>query len=127
MAGNLQTYTLAYVYVDGLLMAEESSLTLGRKSNSQQVNTTAKGYSGESPGSILMDGSFEAAVPATGFELDVSRSIRELRVHEFQFFAANAVLTTKGYFLEDSFNHAVDSASKISYTLRLEYADWQNL
>ena len=60
----VQLYTLAYVTVENALLTEEASVTVNRATNSQVVNTVAKGYAGESPGAATTEIQVTNAVPA---------------------------------------------------------------
>lgn len=121
---NLQLYTAAFVYVNGALLAEEASVTVNRSTNSQQVITVAKGYAGESPGAAMCEITVESAVPAADFELDPSKFLGELRVTEFTVFAAGNTLTFKGFIISDNFSHAANTESKLSFSARGQFAEW---
>lgn len=121
----LQRYTDVSVYVNGRLLIESTSISVNRKSGSQPVNTQAKGFAGMSPGSPMMEITIENAVPSADFELDAGSFIRNMDVNEFMFFAAGKSLTTNGFFTDDSFSGAVDTASKLSQNIMAEFAEWQ--
>lgn len=124
MASSLQLYTAASVYVNGSLLAEEASVQVKRATNSQQVITVAKGYAGESPGAAMCEVTVESAVPADDFELNPGKFMSELAVVEFTIFAAGNTLTFKGFVTEDNFSHAANSESKLSFSARGSFADW---
>lgn len=124
MSSNPQAYTTANVYINGSLLAEEASVTVKRASNSQEIKSVAKGYSGESPGAAMCEVSVESNVPADDFEFDASKAIGEIQVVEFTIFAAGRTLTFKGSIVDDSFSHAVDSPSKLSFNARGAFASW---
>lgn len=121
---NLQLYTLANVYVNGSLLAEEASVTVDRATNSQQVITVAKGYAGESPGAAMTELSVENVVPAADFELNPGKFMGSMQVVEFSAFAAGRTLTFKGFIVSDNFSHAANSASKLSFKARGSFSDW---
>jgi hypothetical protein len=121
---NLQLYTAAYVYVDGALLAEEASVTVNRATNSQPVSTVAKGYAGESPGAPTVEISVDNAVPAAGFEFNPGGKMEGLREVEFTVFAAEQTMTFKGFITSDTFNHAINAESKLSFTARGSFSDW---
>lgn len=126
MASNLQLYTAANVYINGSLLAEEASVTVARSTNSQQVITVAKGYAGESPGAPMTDITVENAVPAADFEVNPGKFMAELKVVEFTVFAAGNTLTFKGFIITDNFSHAANTESKLSFTARGSFADWES-
>jgi hypothetical protein len=125
MAGNLQLYTKATVYIDGNLLSEEASVTVKRSTGSQAVKTTAKGYAGESPGAPMTEIQVENAVPAADFELNPGQYMANLDSAEVTIFAAGNTLTVTGFIYEDNFSHAVESQSKLSFSARGPFADWE--
>lgn len=122
---NLQLYTLANVYINGSLLAEEASVAIDRATNSQQIITVAKGYAGESPGAPMTEMSVENVVPAADFELNPGKFMGTLQVVEFTAFAAGRTLTFKGFIISDNFQHAANSASKLAFKCRGSFSDWQ--
>lgn len=121
---NLQLYSLANVYVNGSLLAEEASMSVDRATNSQIVNTVAKGYAGESPGAAMTELSVDSAVPAADFELNPGKFMGSLQVVEFTSFVAGRTLTFKGFMISDNFKHAVNSQSMLSFKARGSFSDW---
>jgi len=121
---NLQLYALADVFVNGSLLAEEASVTIDRATNSQQVLTVNKGYSGESPGALMTEISVDSAVPAVGFELNPGLYMGALQAVEFTIFAGSKKLTFNGFIISDNFSHAVNTESKLSFKARGSFSDW---
>ena len=125
MAGNLQLYAKASVYVDGSLLSEEASVTIKRTTGAQVVKTVAKGFAGVSPGAPMLTISVENAVPSADFELNPGDYMTNLDVVEVTIFAAGNTLTSKGFILEDNFSHAAETQSKLTFEYTGQYADWQ--
>lgn len=127
--GNLQTYTKATVYFNGGKLSEEASVTIKRMTNSQEVDTVDKGYSGESPGSAKIEISVSNAVPSVDFEMNPGDFMLGVAPGagsvEISIFAANRTLTTKGFVISDNFSHAVNSASKLDFEMRCSPANWE--
>jgi hypothetical protein len=121
----LQLYTLGEIYVNGSKLAEEASLTVNRKTNSQIVLTVAKGYAGESPGAAMCEIDVVNAVPAAAFEMDPGDFMNGLKVVEFTFFVASKTLTFKGFIIDDNFSHAVNSEAKLTFKARGEFGLWK--
>lgn len=122
---NLQNYTKATVTWEGALLTEESSVTVQRMSGAQQVKTVAKGFAGPSPGAPMMTIQVSNAVPSADFELNPGQAIKLNTIGEITIFAAGRTLTTKGYIDGDNFSHAVETASKLDFTVIAQYADWE--
>lgn len=121
---NLQQYTQGIPYVDGAALTEATSVRVRRATNSQPVNTIAKGYAGESPGAGMIEIDVENAVPSLAFELNPGKFMKNLATCEFTLFAGNATLTVKGFIVEDSFQAGVNAASGLSFTFRAPFEDW---
>lgn len=122
---NLQLYTLAYVTVGGALLTEEASVSVTRRTNSQQVTTVAKGYAGESPGAPNCEIQVTNAVPAADFELDPGPFMKSLQVVEIGLIAAGKQITVKGFIVEDTFKHSVNAESTLDFSFRGRFPDWE--
>lgn len=121
---NLQLYTAAYVYVNGLLLGQEASVQVSRATNSQAINTVVGGYSGESPGAGMTEITVDSVVPSADFELDAGKFMGDLQVVEFSVFAAGKTLTFKGFIISDNFSAGVDTPTKLSFSARGKFANW---
>ena len=122
---NLQNYSKATVTWNSLLLTEESSVSIRRLSGAQQVKTVAKGFAGLSPGAAMMEIQISNAVPSADFELNPGPAIQQLEVGEMSVFAAGRTLTTKGFITDDNFTHAVETPSKLDFTVVAQFADWE--
>lgn len=121
----LQLYTLAYVLVDGAILTEEASVTVDRATNSQAVNTVAKGYAGESPGAANCQIQVSNAVPAADFEVNPGKYMKALKEVEIGVLAAGKVITVPGFIISDSFKHSVNNESMLDFTFRGTFPDWE--
>ncbi len=120
-----QLYTLAYVLVKGRILAEEGSVEMDRATNSQAVETTAKGYAGESPGAATIQLQVTSAVPSADFEMNPGPYMANLTEVEIAVMAAGKQLTATGFIIADSFKHSVNAASSLQFTFRGAFKDWQ--
>jgi hypothetical protein len=122
----LQLYTAAFVYIDGVLQAEESDVKITRRTNSNPSNSVAKGYSGESPGAGMLEISITSNCPAAGLEFDPGRYMFPVpREIELSIYAHDKVLVTKGFLVDDDFGHGVSSEAKLSFNFRGQPAQWE--
>jgi hypothetical protein len=122
---DVQLYTLAYCTADGKLLTEEASLTVNRATNSQAVNTVAKGYAGESPGAPTVEIQVTNAVPAADFELNAGPFMKALKAVEMGVICAGKQLVAKGFIISDSFKHSVNSESNYDFTFRGGFVDFE--
>ncbi len=121
---NLQIYTLAFVTVGGALLTEEASVTVHRKTNSNAVNTVAKGYAGESPGAANCEVQIKNAVPSAAFELDPGPFMKSLQSVEIGVIAAGKQIIVPGFIIEDTFTHGVNQEAMLDFSFRGVFPDW---
>jgi hypothetical protein len=67
----------------------------------------------------------ENADPSADFELNPGSYMANLQSAEVTIFAANSTLTVVAFIYQDNFSHAVETASKLSFSARGQFADWQ--
>lgn len=121
----LALYSLAYVLVDGAILTEEASVTVNRATNSQAVNTVAKGYSGESPGAASVEIQVSSAVPSADFEMNPGKYMKALKEVEIGVLVAGKQLTARGFIISDSFKHSVNNESMIDFSFRGAFVDYE--
>lgn len=122
----LQLYSLIYVLVNQAILTEEGSVTVNRATNSQPVNTVAKGYAGESPGAAMVEIQVDSAVPSAGFEMNPGEFMKNLKECEIGLLGPGGKqLTAKGFIISDSFSHSVNNESKLSFSFRGKFVDWE--
>lgn len=122
---NVQLYSLAYCTVDGALLTEEASVNVNRASGAQPVNTVAKGFAGVSPGAPTIKIQVKNAVPAADFEFNAGQHISTLQVVEIGIIAAGKQLTAKGFIMEDTFQHSVNSESAYDFDFMGGFVDFE--
>lgn len=125
MSSATQLYTNATVYVDGSLLSEAASVQVERDSNSQLVNTIARGFAGVSPGAAITKISVSNAVPAADFELNPGKFLLANKEVEVTVFAGGRTLTSKGFIMSDSFQYSTGSSSELSFQFTGGPSDWQ--
>lgn len=131
-------YAYATIIIDGVgVLSEEASISLDRTTNSQPVMTVVKGYTGESPGAPMVELSVDSAVPSTGFELDPGLYMAALSLNShgenpngvnFTIVLSEGAVSFgfKGFIYADNFQHAVNSASKLTFRARGAFVNkWQ--
>jgi hypothetical protein len=121
----LQLYTLALVYVNGSLLAEEADVSVDRDARAQEVATVAKGFAGLSPGAAITKIDVTNAVPSAGFELNPGAFIKQLAVVELTILAAGQTLTAKGFIPQDTFQHGVSKEASLRFAFIGEPVDWK--
>jgi hypothetical protein len=121
----LEIYSLALVEVQGLLLTEEADVSVDRDGRSQEQNTVAKQYAGESPGAGIMRIDVTNAVPSVDFELNPGKFfIGPLVEVQIKIFAAGRTLTTKGFIISDNFRHGVNKEATLMFHARCQLVDW---
>ncbi len=122
---SLQVYSLAFVTVAGAILTEEASVTVHRRTNSNPVNTVAKGYSGESPGAANCEIQVKSAVPSADFELNPGPYLKALQQVEIGVIAAGKQIVVPGFIIEDTFSHGVNQEATLEFSFRGVFPDWE--
>jgi hypothetical protein len=122
---DLQTYTNAYVTIDGKLLVEETSLTVDKKSGMNPVFTVANGFSGMSQGATTAEIKIDNAVPSTDFEFNPDMFMRTGAVVEVGVIMANRQSIMKGFITDASYSHSVNDAGKMSMTIMCRFGDFE--
>ena len=109
-----------------MLLTEETEVAIDRDSRSQEMNTVALDYAGESPGAGIMTIDITSAVPALAFELNWGSHFVKLQDQvEIQLEKPGGEsLTTTGTIIKDNFRHGVNSPAHVSAHIRARLADW---
>lgn len=123
---SVQLYSLLYVTIDSALCTEEASVTINRATNSQAVNTVAKGYAGESPGAPTIEIQVMNAIPAAGFEFNAGKKMKTLTPAEIGVIGPGGQqLKAKGFIISDSIKHSVNSESQYDFNFRGAFEDFE--
>jgi hypothetical protein len=116
---NLQLYTILLSVVNGQLLAEEQEIDFSRTASSQPVDTVAKGYSGESPGSPMLEVDIHGALPSGGFEFDAGPYILSLTPVAIQVIGPGGkVLKGDCFIVSDNGRHGVNQQARYSFRVR---------
>lgn len=125
MSGNLQLYALLFPTMDGSLLVEETGFTLDRTTNSQPVNTVAKGYAGESPGAAMSEFTVDNAIPSGGFEFDMGKKMAGLLTgHLYVLGPGGQQYKGEVFVFADTLKHSVNTPSAYSFRARGPMTLW---
>jgi len=122
----LQLYSNAYVFVEGKLLAQESSVTVQKKSNATTIETLHRGFAGQSKGAGTVEVTVENAVPSTDFELlggaTADSWIMLGKPIEIGIVMGSRQMILKGVIDEATYSHSTNDPSRLSFHLigRLE-------
>lgn len=120
-----QLYSRAKVYVNSTLLAEESSVTVQRQTQSSPVFNTPNGYGGETPGAPMIELTCQSNVPNAGFDLQPS-NFNELGFVELLVELDNgSILPFEAVIYQDNFEHSINSNSVFSFSARGKFVAWQ--
>lgn len=108
-------YSLIYVTVNNGLLTEHGSVSVRRTTNAQVVSTVAKGFAGMSPGSPMCEIEVSNAIPNAGFEYNAEEDMLALQNVEIGLQVGGKIFVSKGFIIEDSFQHSTDSPSGLSF------------
>lgn len=118
-------YAKGAMLINNDIQLEEVKMTCKWTSGAKDVHTVLKGFAGQSPGSAMLEIDFDAAVPIDGPEYDALADILGVREVPIQVYVGNRTLTTTGFIVQQTFDHAVDSEAKVSYSIHAKYATFQ--
>ena len=117
---NLQLYSILVGVVGGTLLAEEQEIDFTRTSGSQPVDTVINGYSGESPGSPMLEIDINNAAPQTGFEFDAGPYILSLTPVPVQVIGPGGkVMKGDGFIIQDNGRHGVNQQMRYNFRMRM--------
>jgi hypothetical protein len=122
---NLQLYSNAYVLINGLLLTEESSVTVEKKSGLNPVFTSVNNFAGATQGASTAEISIDNAVPSADFELNPDQFMRTGQVVEVGVIMANRVSQFVGFMMDATYSHSVNDSSKLSMKLLCRFADFE--
>lgn len=69
----MQLYDQVYAYIQGKLLAENTSVGTELTGQQQEVDTLVRGFAGISPGPDKRTISFENVIPVSGMEVEVEK------------------------------------------------------
>ena len=69
----MQIYDQMYAYINGKLLAENTSIGTELTGQQQEVDTLVRGFAGISPGPDKRTISFENVIPVSGMEVEVEK------------------------------------------------------
>lgn len=122
---NLRLYTNAFVVVDGSLLAQETSVSIEKKSNGSPTFTLASGLAGVSLGAGTVEISIENAVPTHDFEFNPDVLMRIGAAVEVGVVMASRQSVFKGFITDATYSHAVNDSAKLSIKLICRYTDFE--
>ena len=70
-------YDQAFVYIDGQLLVQNTSVDVEQADDIAQVKTIPAGFTGITPGAPVTTVKLKQVVPITGFEFDFALAMRE--------------------------------------------------
>jgi hypothetical protein len=106
--------------VGGALLAQEQEIDFTRTTQSQAVDTVIGGYSGESPGSPMLEVDINNAAPQGGFEFDAGPYIASLTPVAIQIIGPGGkVMKGDGFIIQDNGRHGVNQQMRYNFRIRM--------
>lgn len=121
---NAQLYTNAWVTIDGKLLAEETAVSVDKKSGLNPVWTVAKGFAGMSQGAAYAEISIDNAVPKADFEFNPDQYMRTGQVVEIGVYMAGRQSVFKGFITEATYQHSVNKEGTVSFKFMATFEDF---
>jgi hypothetical protein len=119
---DLQLYTNVFVFLNGQLLTQETSVTLEKKSNAKTITTLHKGFAGLSKGAGLIELTVDNAVPLKDLEFNVDFFVKSGDVIEIGSVLGARQTICKGFITDVTYSHATNDNTKLSFkaTCQLE-------
>jgi hypothetical protein len=122
---DLKLYSNCSVFINGTLLAEESSVTVEKKSGLNPVFTVAIGLAGMTQGAATSEITIESAVPSADLELNPDGFMLVGSVVDFRCVMANRETNCKGFITDATYSHSVNEASKLSMKLLTRFGEFE--
>jgi hypothetical protein len=122
---DLKLYSNAEVYINSLLLAEEASVTVEKKSGLNPVFTVAIGLAGMTQGAATAEVTIESAVPSADFEFNPDGYMQIGEVVDFRMVMASRETNCKGFITDATFAHGVNDASKLTMKLLCRFSEFE--
>ncbi len=113
-------YDSCFLYVQGSLLAENTSVEISIEGDNVAILTTVKGYAGESPSPKMTMIQADNVVPVTGFEVDIIQKFLDSEEVEVmvQFGGNGKKLKSKGTLLAPKVSSGVGKPTTMSFGFR---------
>ena len=123
----LQKYEKGALFVDSVLVAEATNVSLDHDPKLNAIETMQKGFAGASPGAEMTNVEFANAVPVAGLEIDFLSKMQGVKVVEVTLFAHGKKTTMKGFVSKCSQKYGVNQAAEFSVSMICAPADESTL
>lgn len=113
----MQEYSQYVVYIDGLLLAENTEVDFGLEGDDQDVFTIVQGFSGQSTSPKKIVANFTDMVPLPGLAFDSFTAALEGRQVEVRFvqIGSGNTVTSQGFIRKPKITAGVGKASNNAY------------
>ena len=126
MASPLTLYSNAFITIVGVgLLAQESSLTIEKKSGLLPTFTVVEGLAGMTQGAGTAEITVENAVPSADFEMNPDPFMRTGAVVEIWTDMASRRSVFKGFITDATYSHSVNDASKLTMKFLCRFSDFE--
>ncbi len=111
-------YDQIFLFINGALMAENTSIDTELSSDVQQVMTIVKQFAGITPSPIVRTVTAENVIPLTGFEFDFEQKFIDSEEVEImlQQGGSGKKTTSKGYFTGVPVSSGVGKTATVSFS-----------
>lgn len=120
-------YDQLFVYRNGQLLAENTSVKLNLDGQDVDVFSIVKGFCGQTPTPKKVIAMLSNVVPATGFEVDTWNDELNSVVNEwkFQFGGSGIALTVEGFARGNAIEAGVSASASIDFEVHAGPGAWE--
>jgi hypothetical protein len=119
-------YDQMFQYVNGALLAENTTVKLALEGTEVDVMTIVKGFAGQTPGPTKVTASCENVIPVSGFEVNTwnMQLNSEIVEMKFQFGGSGISLTSEGFIRGNVIDAGVSATSGITFEFHGGPGEW---
>ncbi len=120
-------YDQIFSFMNGALLAENTTVKLNLEGTEQDVMTIVKGFAGQTPGPTKVVATFENVVPATGFEVDTwnAQLNSEIVEMKFQFGGSGISLISEGFIRANAIDAGVSATTGLTFEFHGGPGTWE--
>ena len=123
---SLRIYDQVFVYMNGALLAENTTIAINLVGMDEDVNTTLDGFAGQSPGPQKIEATASNVVPVSGFEVDTwnAQLNSEIVEMKFQLGGSGKSLTSEGFIRGNALDAGVGAVTGLNFAFHGQPAEW---
>jgi hypothetical protein len=123
---SMGVYDQVFQYINGALLAENTTITLALEGQDQDVMTIVKGFAGQTPGPQKVVASCDNVIPTSGFEVNTwNKQLNSEKVEmKFQFGGSGVSLVSEGFLRGNQIEGGVGATTSLKFEFHGGPGEW---